>query len=148
MVSGTASKGLNREHTNTGTITFSSPNNGSVFFGLFSGATPGVLNNVGTFNVTSGGDFTQSSGNAGHTVNNSGTWIVSGAGTTSNLSTVGFTNTGIVQVVSGTLNLAGGSLADNTGDYSVAAGAGLQFTGRSFTLTASADIAGAGAVDS
>ncbi len=47
--------------SNSGTMTYSSSDSSNpLYFGLESGVTPGVLNNSGTFNVTAGGDFSQS----------------------------------------------------------------------------------------
>ncbi len=67
--------------------------------------------------------------NAGHAINNSGTWNVSGAGTTSNVSAgIAFNNTGAVNVTSGTLALDGGGTS--TGSFAISAGATLQLRRR------------------
>jgi hypothetical protein len=91
-----------------------------------------VLNNVGTFNVTAGGDFTQNFGNAGHAINNSGTWNVSGEGTRSYVSGIAFNNSGTVNVTSGTLDLSGGGIA--TGTFAISSGATLLFAGNGYSL--------------
>ena len=100
-ISGTNQKGLDRILNNTGTMTYSTVDVTTPFyFGLGGTATPGVLNNLGTFNVTAGGDFSQNFGNAGHAINNSGTWNVSGAGTTSNVGVgIAFNNSGAVNIL-------------------------------------------------
>ena len=107
-ISGNAQRGLDRVLNNSGTITDSRGDSIILYFGLNSGATPSVLNNTGTYNVTAGGEFNQNVGNAGDAINNSGVWNVSGAGTVSNVNAgIAFNNTGTVNVTSGTFALNG-----------------------------------------
>ena len=149
-------KFLARTLINSGTMTLSS---GSLIFGSGS-ATPGVLNNSGTFNMTDTGGM----GDGGHpnnAINNSGTWNASGATFVgvafNNTGTVAvnsgamsvngaFNNTGTVAVNSGELSLAGGNTGTTTGDFNVSGGATLRLGGN-FTLGATADVAGVGNVD-
>lgn len=58
--------------------------------------------------------------------------------------TAAFNNNAAVEVLSGTLSLAGGG--GSNGGFSVAAGAVLDFTGGAYTLDASSGVSGAGAV--
>ncbi len=105
-ISGNGGIGLDRVLNNMGTITDSQT--GANFNFDNDDATPGVLNNSGTFNVTAGDSFTESYGHAGDAINNSGVWNVSGAGMTSSVgSNIAFNNTGSVNVISGTLELSG-----------------------------------------
>ena len=140
-ISGTGLKGLNRKLNNTGTITYSSGDGRTIFFG-FNGSEPGVLNNSGTFNVTAGGDFTQSIGNPSHAINNSGTWNVSGPTFTSNVTGIAFQNTGTVNVTSGTFALGGGGTS--TGSFAVSSGAMLSFIAGTHLLDHGATFTGAG----
>jgi hypothetical protein len=122
-----AGGGLNRTLSNNGTITNSGSDRfNDVTFGA-QAATPGVLNNNGTLNVTAGGDFVQGTANAGHAINNSGTWNVSGADTISNVDNLPFNNSGAVSVTSGTFSLNG--RGTSTGSFVSLTDAKLKFGG-------------------
>ena len=108
-ISGSAVKVLSRTLSNTGTIIYSSADTSSPIFLGSTGTTPGVLNNGGTFNVTSGGDFSLTGSVTSQAINNSGVWNMSGAaGTTSAVNNIAFNNSGSVNVDSGTFDLRGG----------------------------------------
>ena len=145
-ISGGSGKGLDRILSNSGTITYSSADAvNPIFFGLISGAIAGVLNNSGTFNTTAGGDFAQGNANAGHAINNSGIWNVSGAGTTSSVSN----NTGTVSVQSGTLSLqgvtqlSGSTLTGGTWSVSTNATLSIMTGGNITTSSGSVSLSGA-----
>ena len=140
-IGGTSLKGLNRTLNNSGTITYGSGDGRTIFFG-FNGSEPGVLNNTGIFNVTAGGDFTQSIGNPEHAINNSGAWNVSGATFTSHVTGIPFNNTGTVSVTGGTFALGGGGTS--TGSFGSSAGATLSFSGGTHLLKNGASFTGAG----
>lgn len=105
-ISGGGALFLSRTLTNSGTFTYSKADTGAQPLQLGVGEQSGVINNSGIFNTTAGGDFMR--GNVVSTINNSGDWNVSGAGTTSTVSQIAFNNTGTVNVQSGTLALEGG----------------------------------------
>ena len=136
-------KGLDRTLNNTGTITYSATDDAAITFGV-GVSTPGILNNSGTFNITSGGGFNEGNANAAHAINNSGTWNVSGAGTASVSSGISFDNSGAVTVASGaTFATQGGGT--QTGSFSVASGGDLWLTGGS-DLNSGSSVTGAGKV--
>jgi len=98
-----STKSLNRTIDNSGTIDYTGT---ALTFGV-GASVPGVINNLpgGVLTASGEADFSQSS-SAAHAVNNSGTFIKSGGGTT-DFSGVAFNNSNIVNVSAGTLNLAG-----------------------------------------
>ncbi len=127
---------------NVGTITFSSSDaNNGIYFSP-SGPTPGVIKNFGIFNVPAGGDFSRAFTNGGNAINNFGTWNVSGAGVTSKVSEVSFNNSNTVNIISGTLALAGGGTS--TGSFSVGGGAALILSEGTHDLNAGSVVSGAG----
>ena len=135
---GTGVKGLNRTLDNSGTVAYSGT---ALTFG-YGAAVSGIINNLGdgVFNVTSNGDFAQSSA-AAHAFNNSGILNKSGAGTATEFTGVTFNNSGSVNVNTGTLTLnASGS---NGGVIALAAGTTLNLVGN-FNNLASGSISGAG----
>ncbi|MFN0126194.1 MAG: beta strand repeat-containing protein [Verrucomicrobiales bacterium] len=136
---------LDRTLTNTGTIAYSAIDATTPLYFGWTNTTPGVLNNAGTFNVTSGGDFAEFWSLPGQAINNSGTWNVSGPGTTSTVGNgVPYNNTGTVAVQSGTLALSGGGTS--SGNYAVSSGATLDFAGGTHTLNTGGVINGSGLV--
>jgi len=136
---------LGRTLTNTGAMTYSGEDNEAIFLGALAFG-PAMLGNSGTFNVTAGGDFTDSGGNAtSRALNNSGTWNVSGAGTTSVVGTnITFNNTGTANVLSGALHLE--EKVTSTGAFNVAAGATLAFGQHDHDFNSGALLSGAGNV--
>jgi hypothetical protein len=148
-ISGTTDKMLHRILTNSGMITYANDDlaGGALFFG-----NAARLNNVGTFNVTAGGDFNSVVLGTG-VINNSGTWSVSGAGTSSNLSHgVAFNNTGTFSVASGTAVLGGGGTS--TGAFTSSTGATLVFASGTHNsahtphvLNTGSSVSGAGTVE-
>ncbi len=147
-ISGNGAVGLDRVLDNLGTMTDSQTGGGYINFDN-DDATPGVLNNSGTFNVTGGGDFAESYSTGTDAINNSGVWNVSGAGATSSVgSNIAFNNTGNVNVTSGTLELDGGGTSTG-GIFLVSGGAGLNFGGGGgtiYTLGGASSVSGAGTV--
>ena len=104
-----------------------------------------IFNNSGTFFAQNDQDFVFGSG--GGTFNNIGTFTRdTSAGTFTVGSGVFFNNTGVVNVQTGTLNLAGGDGGSTTGDFNVSAGATLQISS-DFNFAASSDLTGAGSVN-
>ena len=145
-IGGVNQKFLGRVLTNTGTMTYGSSDGHTLYFGP-DAASPGVLNNNGTFRVAAGGDFSPNYAPAGQAINNAGIWNVSGLGTISNVSGgIAFHNTGTVNVLSGGLALGGGDSSGTTGAFNVGSGGTLNFTGGDFTLGAASSISGAGAM--
>jgi hypothetical protein len=117
-VSGTSSKTLGSGGNTTRTLVNNGVANlsgGTLLISSSGGASPGsVLQNNGTFNATDDADISHNNlgGSAGRFAN-AGTFNKTGAGTTTDISTV-FTNTGGVNVAGGaTLNINGGSIEGN-----------------------------------
>ena len=82
---------------------------------------------------------------AGGTVVNGGTLTKTGATDESDIR-VAFSDTGTVQVLSGTLSLQGGGSVTGSGELTAAAGAELDFNAGSFTTAAGTSITGAGVI--
>lgn len=103
ILNGNTSKGLNRTIDNSGTFDYS----GNFLTFGFGASVPGIINNLagGIISANGEADFLQSSA-AAHMVRNSGTFNKSGGGTT-DFSGVSFSNSNVVNVASGTLNLSG-----------------------------------------
>lgn len=103
----------------------------------------GSINNAGTFNTMSGNHFVFT-GDPGDMpqVNNSGTFISNGSIIVD--SGVRFTNTGIVQIVSGILNI-GDDYTQNSGSTAIATGAVLK-TGGTVNINGGL-LSGSGTVD-
>ncbi len=112
---------------------------GDIFLEVGSGAT---FTNAGTL-TGSGGAEIVNNGGATNTFANSGTFDVTGSFTVG--SGLVFTNTGAVNVQSGSLLLGATDNATTTGTFNVSSGATLNF-GNSYTLPASS-LTGAGSVD-
>ncbi len=141
----TGAKGLDRTLNNTGTMTFTGTlgSGGQVEFGV-GNSTPGVINNSGTFNLSSGASFQIANANAGHAINNSGNWNVSGGGFTNTVNTgIQFNNSGAVSVTGSStfVTLGGGT---QTGSFSVAGGSELWLIGSD--LNSGSSVTGAGKV--
>ena len=147
-ISGALAKTLSRQLENSGALTVSTPDSGgAVFFGMGVSVT-GVFSNLatGTVNVTSGGDFSQSTANPSHAINNAGTWNIAGAGTASTVGIgVAFNNTGMVNVVSGRLELNGGGTS--AGSFAQTNGATLDFGGGAYAANTGSVFSGAGTVE-
>ncbi len=133
--------GLGRVLNNTGTITDS--NTGQMYFDD-TGATPGVLDNSGTFDVTAAANFTQFSSSPSNAINNLGAWNVFGTGATTSVgSGIAFNNTGIVNVNNGTFAIAGAF--PNSGTLQLGGGT---FSGSSLVSNSGSHIYGYGAISS
>ena len=102
---GGGDKFLGRTLVNQGTFNHTGPN---FVFGVFASPATGVINNSGVFNATAGVPLSRGqSQSTSHAFNNSGAFNLSGAGTTE-ITGIEFTNSGTVNVLAGTLHLAGG----------------------------------------
>ena len=103
-----------------------------------------AINNLagGSFELLADGAFSGSPAPAGGTFNNSGTFRKSTSGTTQ-FQGPDFNNAGLVDVVSGQLDLMGGT---SSGQFQTAAGAVLWFWGGTQTLTTGARFTGPGSV--
>jgi hypothetical protein len=115
--------------------------------GLSKGA---AINNLagGTFELVADGSFSGSPAPAGGAFNNTGTFRKSTSGTTQFGTMIppegpDFNNAGLVDVVSGQLNLMGGI---SSGQFQTAAGAVLWFWGGTHTLGTGASFIGSGSV--
>ncbi len=142
----TGAKGLDRTLNNTGTITFTGTSGagGHIEFGV-GNSTPGIINNSGIFNLSSGASFQTANANTSHAINNSGTWNVSGGGSNNTINTgIKFNNSGAVSVTGSStfVTLGGGT---QTGSFSVAGGSELWLTGGS-NLNSGSSVTGAGKV--
>ena len=104
-LSGGGNKGLTRTLDNAGTVHY--PGTG-LYFG-YGQAVATTFNNLagGVCNVTGEGNFSQFNA-AAHVFNNAGTFHKSGADSTTTFSGVTFTNTGTVEIQSGTLQCDSG----------------------------------------
>jgi hypothetical protein len=78
------------------------------------------------------------------TFNNAGTFRKSAGSGTTAIDHVQFNNTGVVEVESGTLRLAGGGTG--SGSFAVSAGATLSFVNSAYSLTDASSVSGAGTV--
>ena len=141
----TGAKGLDRTLNNTGTITFTGTSGagGHIEFGV-GNSTPGIINNSGTFNLSSGASFQTANANAAHAINNSGTWNVSGGGTNNTINSgITFNNSGAVSVTGSStfVTLGGGT---QTGSFSVAGGSDMWLIGSN--LNSGSSVTGAGKV--
>jgi hypothetical protein len=115
--------------------------------GLSNGA---AINNLagGIFELVADGSFSGSPAPAGGVFNNTGTFRKSTSGTTQFGTMIppegpDFNNAGLVDVVSGRLNLMGGI---SSGQFQTAAGAVLWFWGGTHTLSTGASFTGPGSV--
>jgi len=122
----------------------------SVLSGDLALAQGSSINNLagGTFELLADGTFSGSPAPAGGAFNNTGTFRKSTSGTTQFGTTIppqgpDFNNAGLVDVVSGQLNLMGGI---SSGQFQTAAGAVLWFWGGTHTLSTGASFTGPGSV--
>jgi hypothetical protein len=148
IVSGTTAKILDRTLTNSGTLNVTIPDAGGNFtFGNAVGQ-PGHLVNTtsGTVNVTAGGDFNPSA-DQNSSIDNAGSWNFSGpTGTISTVgATVGFNNTGSLNVTSGRVEPRGGGIY--TGNLAIAGVATLDFSGDTHNFGAGSTISGPGTLE-
>jgi phage baseplate assembly protein gpV len=138
LISGDITNKLLNSHTlnNAGSTTWS----GLGGFVLDRGA---VFNNSGTFRDQNENNHTIFFFfEGGSTFNNSGTFIKSGGtGSTAMGEGIGFTNTGMVDIQTGTLSVRAGS---SSGTFNTAAGASVVFAGGNFSLNAGTTFTGAG----
>ena len=109
-----------------------------------------AINNLagGTFELVADGTFSGSPAPAGGAVNNTGTFRKSTSGTTRFGTTIppqgpDFNNAGLVDVVSGELDLMGGT---SSGQFQTETGAVLWFWGGTHTLSTGASFTGPGSV--
>jgi len=103
-----------------------------------------VFNNTGRFEALSGAGLEHRFGGEA-TFLNAGTFVKTGAGTTTSISGVTFNNSGTVDVQSGTLSLAGGGTS--SGRFTIGGGGTLEFAGgvsTLSTLTSASSVAGSG----
>ena len=114
-----------------GTTTWTNPSDSTGYFFTGEGAT---LANSGSFLDQNAFDnlMFNAYGGADSTFVNSGSYIKSGAGTTD--ISIGFNNSGSLDVQTGTLRLGGGG-SSTGGSYTVASGATVEFSGGTHTLT-------------
>ena len=92
---------------NRGTLNYTGT---SIFFGRDASNLPARIENAanGTFVVDGGGGFSQNNGSANYRVDNAGTFIKRGAGTTTVVGApISFSNTGTVQMAAGALQFSG-----------------------------------------
>jgi hypothetical protein len=147
-ISGFGPMRLSRELVNSGTLTYSSGDAvAGLQFGVAVGA-PGTLVNTatGTVTVTAGGDFTAFFSDPGHRIQNAGTWNISGGNVQSVVgASVGFDNTGTVNVSNATASFMGGGTS--TGAWTVAAKRTLGFAGGTHVFNAGSAFTGAGTVE-
>jgi hypothetical protein len=122
---------------NLGTVNWSGANNLSV-------VDSGVINNqaTGQFNVKNDQLIYQSCCSAGLAFNNAGTFTKSVATGTTTIQSNGFTNTGTVDIQSGTFNPASGGTS--TGIFNAASGATFLFNNNTYTLGLGATLTGSG----
>jgi uncharacterized protein YaiE (UPF0345 family) len=109
-----------------------------------------AINNLagGTFELLADGTFSGSSAPGGGSFNNAGTFRKSTSGTTQFGTAIppqgpDFNNAGLVELLSGQLNLMGGN---SSGQFQIAAGAALWFWGGTHTLGTGASFTGPGSV--
>ena len=102
-----------------------------------------IINNAGLFDLQDGAALYSSGGDV---VNNAGLLRKVGGAGIGSLNGVSLNNTGTVQVLTGTLNLAGGGTS--SGSFNAASGATLNFGGGThvITLAPASNINGAGTV--
>src|SRR5262249_41218351 len=135
-ISGAGSKVMNFYHLiNPATATANWGGAGGIFLGSAS-----LLENQGTFNATNDAQM-QSNGGANSTFLNAGVFNKSSTANATTNIIIGFVNSGTVNVNSGTLAFGGGGTS--TGNFVVAPGATLFFTG-GYTLGPTGTIGGAG----
>jgi autotransporter-associated beta strand protein len=127
-----------RTLVNTASGLWTNSQGGVPNLGLSSG---GVLSNAPGANLEFNGNDNVGLSTGGGAVVNAGTFLKTGAGSTSTLNAP-FTNSGQVNIVAGTLALGGGGMS--SANISVTSGAGIQFSGGTFTLPPGASISGAG----
>ncbi len=133
-ISGTDDKVLDsRQINNAGTATWT----GSGLISVYSYSARSVINNSGLFEVRSDSQLNAEYAYDGSTFNNSGTFRKTASnGTTSLRGVLTFSNTGTVEVQSGTLQLYNSTniiANSSSGSFSVAAGAAVDF-GASYNL--------------
>jgi uncharacterized repeat protein (TIGR01451 family) len=122
---------------NSGTINWSGANNISVY-------DSGVINNqaTGLFSVKNDQIIYQHCCSAGLAFNNAGTFRKSVATGTTTIQSNGFTNTGTVDIQSGTFNPSSGGTS--TSVFNAASGATFLFNNNTYTLGAGATLTGSG----
>ncbi len=134
---GVGNKWLSRTLENGGALTYSGIN---LLFGMGAGQA-GVLNNLpgGALNFTGGGDVSVANA-ASHVINNSGTINRFGGAATDIV--LPLNNSGTINVNAGMLTLSAGG--NQTGAFSVAAGATIGFGGGVHTFGPTSTITGSG----
>jgi uncharacterized repeat protein (TIGR01451 family) len=122
---------------NSGTINWSGANNISV-------VNAGVIHNqaAGLFSVKNDQLIFQNCCATGQAFDNAGTFRKSVATGTTTIQNNGFTNTGTVDIQTGTFNPASGGTS--TAGFSVSSGATILFNNNTYTLGAGATLAGSG----
>jgi uncharacterized repeat protein (TIGR01451 family) len=122
---------------NSGTVNWSGGNNLSVY-------SSGVINNLagGLFHAKNDQLIYQHCCTAGQAFNNVGTFRKSIATGTTTIQSIGFTNSGTVDVQSGTLNLTSGGTS--TGIFNATSTGRFLFNGSGYTLGAGATLTGPG----
>jgi hypothetical protein len=146
VLAGTATGGLSGGNTkiirdgrifeNFGQVTMS----GGVI--QYASGTATIVNRAGgEWEVIDEADFGQFFGGTYNFINE-GAFRKTGAGTTTAFNPIGFSNSGVLTVEEGTIQLHGGG--SSSGSAAINAGAGLVHSGGTHTLTATATIAGAG----
>jgi len=124
---------------NDGTINWSGANNLSV-------VNSGVINNhaAGLFSVKNDQNVVQHCCAGGQAFNNAGTFRKSVATGTTAIQSNGFTNSGTVDIQTGTFNPSSGGTS--TASFSVSSGATILFNSNTYTLAAGATLSGSGNV--
>ena len=122
---------------NSGTVNWSGANNISVH-------SSGVINNQigGLFSVKNDQQIYQHCCSAGQAFNNAGTFRKSVATGTTTIQSNGFTNTGTVDIQSGTFNPSSGGSSSSI--FNTASGATFLFTNSTYTLVSGATLTGSG----
>ena len=133
-ISGTGIKDLGRTFENAGTLTYDGSN---LRFGPDNLISTGVLRNLpgGTFYALGDGDLSNTGWGSGHTFDNQGSFIRSGAGRTDIGPRVAFNNSGSIDMQQGGLALVGG------GSLGGVVAGDVQLAGGFFTLS---NVAGTG----
>jgi hypothetical protein len=136
-ISGIGSKVMSAYHLiNVATATANWSGGGGLFL-----ASASLFENQGTFNAT-GDAIMQSNGGASSTFLNAGTFNKSSTANATTNIIIPFVNSGTVNVNSGTLALGGGGSAG--GNFVIAPGATLAFTGGGYGVGPAGTISGAG----